>query len=320
MARKLRIEYPGAVYHVMSRGNRREAIFHEDRDREFFLETLAEACAKTDWQVQAYCLMGNHFHLVVLTPQGNLVGGMKWMLGTYTSRFNRQHKLVGHLFSGRYRALVVDASSPGYLRTVSEYVHLNPVRAKLLRSDEPLRVYPWSSYPRYLEPPGRRPSWLRVERVLGEMGIPRDSVGGRKRLERVMEERRRQDDPEAFDHIRGGWCLGEEAFRKELLAQVEERRGASHYGVELQESSIEKAQRLVRQGLQELGWNEAEFTDRPKGDRAKLGLAIKLRAETTMTLQWIADRLQMGTASSLSNLLSAQRVEALRICGTDPDR
>jgi putative transposase len=90
MARKIRIEYPGALSHVMNRGDRREAIFKDDSDRQRFLATLGEACAKTEWQVQAYCLMGNHFHLVVETPQANLVAGMKWLLGTYPSRFNRR--------------------------------------------------------------------------------------------------------------------------------------------------------------------------------------------------------------------------------------
>lgn len=307
MARKLRIEYPGAIYHVMNRGDRREAIFHDDRDRELFVATLAEACAKADWQVQAYCLMGNHFHLVVETPKGNLVAGMKWFLGTYTARFNRRHKLFGHLFSGRYKSLVVDAASPGYLRTVCAYVHLNPVRAKLLRLEEPLRGYRWSSYPAYLERPGRRAPWLRVERVLGEMGIPKDGAAGRREFERVMEERRAQDQPEEYGRIRRGWCWGEEAFRKELLARVEERRGASHYGAELQESATEKAERLVREELKELGWAEVELAKHPKGDRAKLKLAVKLRIETTMTLKWIAARLQMGTGASLSNLLSGQR-------------
>jgi len=307
MARKLRIEYPGAIYHVINRGDRREAIFHEDRDRELFVATLAEACAKAGWQVQAYCLMGNHFHLVVETPQGNLVAGMKWFLGTYTARFNRRHKLFGHLFSGRYKSLVVDAASPGYLRTVCEYVHLNPVRAKMLRPEEPLRAYRWSSYPAYLERLERRPPWLRVERVLGDMGIPKDSAAGRQQFERVMEERRAQDRPEEFGRIRRGWCWGEEAFRKALLAQVEERRGASHYGAELQESAAEKAERSVQEGLQELGWTEADLATRRKGDAAKLKLAVQLRAETTMTLKWMAARLQMGTGASLSNLLSAQR-------------
>ena len=105
MARKLRIEYPGAVYHVMNRGDRREAIFRERKDYECFLQTLAAACEKAHWQVHAWCLMPNHFHLVLETPQPTLVAGMKWLLGTYTGRFNRRHRQFGHLFSGRYKAL-----------------------------------------------------------------------------------------------------------------------------------------------------------------------------------------------------------------------
>jgi len=108
MARKLRVEYPGAIYHVMNRGDRREPIFRVDADRQLFLATLGECCGKTDWQVHAWCLMSNHFHLVLETPRGNLVAGMKWFLGTYTARFNRRHQLIGHLFSGRYKALVVE--------------------------------------------------------------------------------------------------------------------------------------------------------------------------------------------------------------------
>ena len=98
MARKLCVQYPGAIYHVMNRGDRGEPILRDDQDRERFLATLGQACAKTGWQVQAYCLMPNHFHLVVETPQANLVAGMKWFLGVSTTRFNRRHKLFGHLF------------------------------------------------------------------------------------------------------------------------------------------------------------------------------------------------------------------------------
>jgi len=157
-------------------------------------------------------------------------------------------------------------------------------RAKLVRPKEPLRSYRWSSYPAYLERPGRRPAWLRVERVLGEMGIAQDSAAGRREFERLMEERRAQDDPEEYGRIRRGWCWGEEAFRKELLAQVEEKRGASHCGGELQESATEKAERLVREGLAKLGWREAALAARKNGDKSKLKLAVKLRAETTTCL------------------------------------
>ena len=132
MARKLRVEYPGALYHVMSRGDHGDPLFEDDRDRERFVETLGEAALKTGWQVHAYCLMSNHFHLVVETPQGNLVAGMKWLLGTYTGRFNRRHKLFGHLFSGRYESLVVDGPGTGYLKTRETTMTLKWVAERLV--------------------------------------------------------------------------------------------------------------------------------------------------------------------------------------------
>src|SRR5437867_10327443 len=175
----------------MSRGDRREPIFKDDADRELFLATLAECCAKTDWQVHALCLMPNHFHLVIETPKANLVAEMKWLLGTYTGRFNRRHKVVGHLFSGRYKSLIVDGSGRGYLKTVCDYVHLNPARANLLGSEAVLGSYRWSSYRWYVGVPGKRPDWLRVDRLLGEMDIPKDSKAGREHFGGLMEERRR---------------------------------------------------------------------------------------------------------------------------------
>ena len=227
MPRQLRIEYPGAIYHVMNRGDRREPIFHDDTDRKRFVATLSEACAKTDWQVHAYCLMNNHFHLVVETPNGNLVAGMRWFLSTYTARFNRRHKQFGHVFSGRYKSLIVDGSGNGYLKTVCDYVHLNPVRAKLLRVEQKLRDFAWSSWPDYLKPPEQRPRWLRVDRLLGELRIPKDSVGGREELENHLEVRRPGEDGGELKNIRRGWCLGGETFRQELLAQAHQRMGDS---------------------------------------------------------------------------------------------
>src|SRR5687768_17351897 len=189
MPRKPRIQYEGAIYHVMNRGDRREDIFKGDEDRELFLTTLGETCARTNWQVHAYCLMRNHFHLVIETPRANLVAGMKWLLGTYTARFNRRHRYFGHLFSGRYKSLLVDGSGTGYLRTVCDYVHLNPARAKLLKKNGKLRDFRWSSYPAYLQDRSERPSWLRVDRVFGEAGIPTDSPAGRREFARRMEAR-----------------------------------------------------------------------------------------------------------------------------------
>jgi REP element-mobilizing transposase RayT len=307
MARKLRVEYPGAIYHVMNRGDRREPIFLDDADRQRFVETLGEACAKTGWQVHAYVLMPNHFHLVVETPQPNLVAGMKWFLGTYTSRFNRRHKLFGHLFSGRYKSLIVDGSGRGYLKSVCDYVHLNPARAKLVAVDKPLKSFAWGSWPAYLLAPSKRPAWLRVDRLLGEWGIPKDSPAGRQRLEQALEERRGAEAGEEFKPIRRGWCLGEEAFRKELLVQMSERLGAEHYGVERAETAEARAEQIIGEELKRRRWKEAGLRTRPKGDGEKVALAARLRAETTMTVGWIAERLGMGTRGHLNHLLYRRR-------------
>jgi len=315
MARKLRVEYPGAIYHVLNRGDRREPIFRDDVDRQRFLETFGEACIKTGWQVHALCLMRNHFHLVVETPRANLVAGMKWFLGTYTSRFNRRHKLFGHLFSGRYKSLIVDGSGSGYLRTVSEYVHLNPARANLLKPDEPLRTYIWSSYAEYLKPPQKRWPWMRVDRVFGEMGIPQDSAAGRRQCELRMEERRgREAGEEEWKRIRRGWCFGEEAFRKELLAQMKGQIGEYHGGEERQELAVNHAERVVREELRRRKWGEEGLAQRRKGDAEKAKIALRLRRETTVTLKWIADRLKMGTWTNVANCLAKAKLKKTSEC------
>jgi REP element-mobilizing transposase RayT len=307
MARKLRVEYAGAIYHVMNRGDRRERIFVDDADRQRFVDTLGEACAKTGWQVHAYVLMPNHFHVVVETPQPNLVAGMKWLLGTYTSRFNRRHKLFGHLFSGRYKSLIVDGSGSGYLKSLGDYVHLNPARAKLVAADAPLQSFAWSSWPAYLLAPSQRPAWLRVDRLLGEWGIPEDSPAGRQRLERALEERRGLAEGEEFKPIRRGWCLGEEKFREELLTQMSERMGAEHYGEERAKTAEALAELIIAEELKLGRWQEADLKTRPKGDSVKVALAARLRAETTMTVGWIAERLAMGTRGYLNHLLYRRR-------------
>jgi REP element-mobilizing transposase RayT len=165
------------MYHVMCRGDRREDVFLDDVDRQDFLKTLAEACQKTEWQVHAYCLMRNHYHLVLETPNGNLVAGMAWLQSTYTIRLNHRHKLFGHVFSGRYKAQLVEGSGNGYLRTACDYVHLNPVRAGLLKSGERLLAYPWSSFGSYLAATQHRPGGSAVGRTRHPAGYGRGAAG-----------------------------------------------------------------------------------------------------------------------------------------------
>jgi putative transposase len=304
MARKLRVQYPGAIYHVMSRGDHSDIVFRDTHDHDLFLGTLAEACGKTDWQVHTYCLMCNHFHLVIETPRANLVAGMKWLLTTYTCRFNRKHKLFGHLFSGRYKALPVDGSTTGYLKTACDYVHLNPVRAQLLVPEQPLQAYPWSSYPLYLKEPTARPVWLRTDRLLGEWGIPMDSAAGREQFARAMEGRRRSEQAETVAELPPcGWCVGSEEFRQQLLQQMTALPAHPYGGAEWQETAEKKARRILVEELRRCGWEAAELQHRRKGDPDKIRIARRLRAETTMTLAWIAKNLSMGAPGSLANCL-----------------
>jgi putative transposase len=300
----MRVEYPGAIYHVMSRGDRREDIFLDDVDRQDFLKTLAEACHKTAWEVHAYCLMRNHFHAVLETPNANLVAGMGWLLSTYTIRLNHRHKLFGHVFSGRYKALLVEGSGNGYLKTVCDYVHLNPVRARLLGLEDRLLGYPWSSFGWYLAAPEHRPSWMRVDRLLGEHGIVADTPAGRAEFERHMEERRAQEnDDEQWQPLRRGWCLGSEAFRAQLIELMSGQLGEHHAGQLRRETAEAKAERIISEQLQQMGWKETELGQRGKSDPGKLALAAQLRRETTLPIKWIAARLQLGTSKSANSNL-----------------
>jgi REP element-mobilizing transposase RayT len=166
MARPLRIEFPGAVYHVTSRGNERGEVFRGDGDRELFLATLGRTVIRWRWVAHAYCLMGNHYHLVIETPEANLSRGMRQLNGEYTQAFNRLHRRVGHLFQGRFKAVLVEKES--HLLELCRYVVLNPVKAKGMKVAKP-EAWPWSSY-RATVGEETGPGWLTVSWLLSRFG------------------------------------------------------------------------------------------------------------------------------------------------------
>ena len=304
MARPLRIEYPGATYHVMARGNQGRAIFKDDGDRQRFLETLGEACDKTGWRIHAYVLMGNHYHLLIETPEGNLVAGMKWLQGTYTQRYNGRHKVLGHLFQGRYKAVPVEAANAGYLESVSTYIHLNPARAGLIEiGKEKLRDYRWSSYPWHLSVPGRGPAWLETRRVMGALRL---KAGDRRGYEIYLEGRvlelglkaGRVELEEQWKSLRHGWYVGGERFAERLRNKIERLgRGCqreSHSGVVKREHGEQAAGQLLRRGLAALGLAADDMTAPPKVSAEKAALAGWLRARTSVSLRWVSARLHMG--------------------------
>lgn len=314
MARKARIEYPGAIYHVMSRGNRQESIYLDDKDCETFVDTLGEACLKTGWRVHAFVLMGNHYHLLLETPEANLVSGMKWLQGTYTQRFNARHKLWGHLLQGRYKAILVEPGSGGYFSSVAGYIHLNPARAGLFDLEQGrLADYRWSSFPLYLRP-SKRPEWLDVGRVLGELGVQDDRSGlacFRGYMARRVMEISKASNPKEVDEswakIRRGWYLGSETFRDALLDRLDgalkEAKRGSHAGEEIRLHDEAEAERFLQEGLKRLGLNQKRLSEMPKGAAEKAVLAWYLRKHTTVSRSWISQRLAMGDESRITKLV-----------------
>jgi len=321
MPRKPRIEFAGATYHVMCRGNRQEPVFRDARDNEMFLDTLEEACVRCGWRVHAFVLMGNHYHLLIETPEPNLVAGMQWLQGTYTKRFNVRHKERGHLFQGRYKALLVDRGGD-YFSTVASYIHLNPARVRGFDFEGMnLEDHVWSSYPGIIQVK-KRPEWLCVERVLAAAGL-KDTPAGRRnyraRIEKRILEMQQFSEPwkvdEAWSRIRRGWCFGDNEFRTEMLEHLdgtmESNKRASFSGEEVRQHDEVEAERIVGLGMKALRLTEESLREQIKGSVEKVALAWLVRKNTCVRNEWIKKRLKMGTATTLSESLrkmeSAQR-------------
>lgn len=314
MPRKPRIEFEGAIYHVMSRGNRRDDLFLDDRDRELFLDTLDEACTRCGWRIHAFILMSNHYHLLLETPEANLVVGMKWLQGTYTQRFNARHKVCGHLFQGRYKSLLVDGSGD-YFQRVGCYVHLNPARAKMIDlKGGKLLDYRWSSYPLYVDS-AKRPDWLCVDRLLGSMGLEDDAVGQRafclameEKAVEVVTDGAAVAATEGWEDIRRGWCLGSEVFRNQMMDRLDGVIGVrgkreSFDGIATREHDEAEACRLLEAGLLALSLDEEQLKAMKKSCVEKCCIARLIRKKTCVSNEWIKRHLYMGKATNFAALL-----------------
>ncbi|HEY6093541.1 MAG TPA: transposase [Gallionellaceae bacterium] len=210
MARPIRLEYAGAIYHVTSRGEGGADVFLDDADRERFLEVLGEVVARFGWICHAYCLMNNHYHLVIETPDANLARGMRQLNGVYTQRFNHIHNSGGNLFQGRYKAILVERQS--YLLELVRHVVLNPLRLKAVRN---LSRYPWSSYPATAGEK-RTPPWLHTQWILEQFGRTA-SVAQRRYAEFVAAG---ADAPSPLLNVRSQILLGGTAFCKKMKAML----------------------------------------------------------------------------------------------------
>lgn len=211
MARPLRIELSGGLYHVTSRGDRREEIYLDDADRINWLALFSQVCKRFNWVCHVYCLMDNHYHIVVETVEGNLSKGMRQLNGVYTQHFNRTHNRVGHVYQGRYKAILVEKES--YLLELSRYVVLNPARAGIVKNVD---QWPWSSYSAMIGK-SRSPEWLQTDWILGQFGEQRKWA-----IAAYMDfVRTGVGLPSVWDDLRGQIYLGKEEFVKKMQQHVQ---------------------------------------------------------------------------------------------------
>jgi len=265
-------------------------------------------------------LMGDHYHLVLRTPEANLVGGMKWFQNSWTKRFNTRHQLSGPVFGDRYKSVLVEEGE--HLGTLIDYVHLNPFRAKLATLKRGLESYRWSSLPDYTLPPRERSGWVEVARGLAQKGFPNDSAAARRRYLEHLEgvARERGGVPESPDGeertlqstLRRGWYFGSEGFREKMLQLLEDakgregkasRRRGGFAGPRARDHGEAEAKRLLKRGLAAAGLRPGQLPGLRKCDWRKRAIAHVIRKRTVVPVAWIVEALAMGHPNGAAGLI-----------------
>ena len=308
MARKLRLEYAGASYHVINRGNYRQNVFEGKGAAEAFERVLGETCARCGWVLHAYVIMRNHFHLAVETPEPNLSEGMKFLQGTWANRYNRYHATMGRPFQGRYKALHVEPGAP--MAQVANYIHLNPVRAKVV-TIEKLGEFRWSSF-WWFPQKKERPAWLCAETVLEQAGRLADTAAGWRRYQEYLglqDEAEPSKRQERYGKLSRGWSIGTTEFKLGLLSELKQR------GAELERAVLTAQTDDGTKRLREDAWEmrlqrlavAAKIDLRKlgprKSDPRKVLLAAAMRAGSPVSNGWLCERLKMGTPASVSQFV-----------------
>ncbi|MEO6876175.1 MAG: transposase [Opitutaceae bacterium] len=303
MPRTARLEYAGACYHVINRGNYRRNLFDGEGAAAAFERVLDEACGRFGWRVHAYVIMRNHYHLALETPEPNLSLGMKWLQGTWVARFNRLRRQTGRPFQGRFKALHVE---PGHaLAQVAHYIHLNPVRAHVTSADA-LATFRWSSL--HFFPKKERPGWLEPGTVLAESGgLPDTKAGWARYLgylallaEEAPSERNRR-----FAKLSRGWCVGSDEFRAALRKDLATRSGLKpgrFAGLEPGEWRKEREADWEQKLQAAAAVMQTDLTKLParKSALEKVRLAAILKRRSDVSNGWLAQRLGMGQPASVS--------------------
>jgi REP element-mobilizing transposase RayT len=301
MPRKLRIEYPGATYHIISRGNYRKDLFVPRGSGQAFERCIFEVVKRCGWELYAYVIMSNHYHLALRTPEPNLVVGMKWLQSTFATRFNRFIGERGHVFQGRYKSLLITEDRP--VLGLIDYIHLNPVRAGLCTIDS-LKSHSLSSYPKYWK--RQPPDGLRRDVLASLCGFADSSSGMRtyrKHLELCEEADPSQRDELLKKYCRG-WFSGSAHAKAQLAKDINESTPSVDWETaDLKDLNEARWEAIVANEMKDSKISESDLKRERKAAPWKVAIAKKLRRETTAPNPWIARRLQMGSPNYVSNLI-----------------
>ena len=301
MARPLRIQFPGAVYHVISRGNERKRIVRDDADREKRLDWLRRTVEVYGWELHAFVLMNNHEHLFVQTPLPNLSAGMQYLNGSYTSYFNRRHRRAGHLFQGRFKGHLVEEE--GYFLEISRYIHLNPVRAKMVAAPD---EYRWSSFAGYVHVRKKVP-WVCYAKVLGEFG--REQTAARRAYGRFVRAGIDRPPPSPFRQAIGGLLVGSEKFASRIKRIVDAAPSDREVPDLRRLKSRPTLSQISAAVAEHFGYDVAPWTAGSRSDDAARAAAAYLaRVRFGYSAKSVAEALSYRDSSGVSH--AVKRIEA----------
>jgi putative transposase len=308
MPRQTRIELPGVIYHCSAHGFEGRSIVADDRDRDAYEGLVAELVQRTGWEIFAWVLLDNHYHMVLRTPEANLVSGMKWFQNFWTKRFNARHGKTGPVFGGRYKSVLVQED--GHLSSVINHLHLNPFRLAMVDATR-LGAHPWSSLKDYLLPPSARRPWVRAGEGLDHMGYDGGDCDERLRYLEHLEDIAVRLGGRAplpgvgrtlHSTLRRGWYLGEQSFRGELIAVRKQGRVSPETCP--QSHGAVMAQRILAAGLAVGGLTYEGLENLRKSDWRKRAVGRAIRLRTTVPTEWIASNLRMGVPSRVALLVA----------------
>jgi putative transposase len=307
MPRLLRYEKDGGLYHVLNRGNYRRPVFGSVGAAQAFETTLWEAIQLHGWRLHAYVLMTNHYHLALETPQPNLGQGMHWLHSTFATRFNRLRDERGHLFQGRYRALAIEDTH--HLVNVVDYIHLNPLRAKLVPIER-LAEFRWCSLRRFLR--GDRPAGLTGDLVTTHLGLADTPAGWQDYVQSLAELAADEEEQKrrGFGNLSRGWAIGSHGWRAALAKTMAQRDLAGLAQAEAKEIRELQWTEALHAALRQAGKTPADLTPlkpRARGEDWRWQLALALRAQG-VTYAWIAQHLGYASAASLRVRMHSNRI------------